>query len=121
MRTRPPRWGLFRLNFYFVIESFYGNNMKADIFFFVTTICVVLVSVFLIILLARLSMLMKSVRDLVEKVKDKALDVGDGMEEILERVEDSFLFNLIFPVKFLLELCVNQLFWRLIFNLFHWI
>ncbi len=71
--------------------------MKADIFFFVTTICVVLVSVFLIILLARLSMLMKSVRDLVEKVKDKALDVGDGMEEILERVEDSFLFNLIFP------------------------
>ncbi len=71
--------------------------MKADIFFFVTTICVVLVSVFLIILLARLSMLMKSVRDLVEKVKDKALDVGEGMEEVLARVEDSFLFNLIFP------------------------
>lgn len=70
--------------------------LKADIFFFVTTICVVFISIFLIILLARLSKFMESLRALSEKLKEKVEDVGEEAEELLEKIEDSFIFRLLF-------------------------
>jgi predicted AAA+ superfamily ATPase len=70
--------------------------MKADIFFFVTTICVVLISGAIIYLLIRASAFMTSLRELADKLKEKAEDVGEEAEELLERMEDSFIFRLIF-------------------------
>lgn len=73
--------------------------IKADIFFFVTTICVVFISIFLIIFLAKLARLLESVRKLTDMIKDKTFDISEDAKEILERIENSFIFNLIFPKK----------------------
>lgn len=73
--------------------------LKADIFFFITTICVVFVSIFLIIFLAKFARLLESIRNLTEMIKDKTLDASNNAKELLERVENSFLFNLFFPKK----------------------
>ena len=70
--------------------------MKADIFFFVTTICVVLISGALIYLLVRASDFMKSMRELADKLKEKAEDVGEEAEELIERMQDSLIFRLLF-------------------------
>ncbi len=70
--------------------------MKADIFFFVTTICVVLISGAIIYLLIRASAFMTSLRELADKLKEKADDVGQEAEELLERMEDSLIFRLVF-------------------------
>lgn len=73
--------------------------MKADIFFFVTTICVLAVSVFVIILLVRLSTFMKTLTLLSNELKDKAGSIGDEAEEMLERIRESFVFQLLFGRK----------------------
>ena len=70
--------------------------MKADIFFFVTTICVVLISGAIVYLLVRASELMRSMRQLADKLKEKAEDVGQEAEELIERMQDSFIFRLLF-------------------------
>ncbi len=73
--------------------------MKADIFFFVTTICVVAVAVAIIYLIIRLSSFMQTLENLAEELKDKAGDIGEEAEEMLERIKDSFVFRLIFGAK----------------------
>ena len=70
--------------------------MKADIFFFVTTICVVLISGAIVYLLVRASELMRSMRQLADKLKEKAEDVGQEAEELIERMQDSFIVRLLF-------------------------
>ena len=70
--------------------------MKADIFFFVTTICVVLISGAIVYLLVRASELMRSMMHLADKLKEKAEDVGQEAEELIERMQDSFIFRLLF-------------------------
>ena len=70
--------------------------IKADIFFFVTTLCVVAVSVFIIILLVRLNRFMQALRNLADKLKEKAEDVGEEAEELIERMQDSLIFRLLF-------------------------
>lgn len=71
--------------------------MKANIFFFVTTICVVVVSLFLIIFLAYLARFLNTCRKIAEILKDKTADLGEEAEEFLSRVQDSFIFRLFFP------------------------
>lgn len=73
--------------------------MKADIFFFVTTICVVGVAASIIYLVIRLSSFMKMLERLAEELKDKAGDIGEEAEEMLERIKDSFVFRLLFGQK----------------------
>jgi hypothetical protein len=73
--------------------------MKTDIFFFATTVCIVFVSIFLIIFLVRISKFLKKARDLGEEIKDKAEDMGEEAEEFLERINGSFIMNLLFPKR----------------------
>lgn len=71
--------------------------MKMDIFFFVTTVCVVFMALFVIVFLAYLSRFLKKMTDLAEEVKEKAGDIGEEAEEVLERIKESFIFRLLFP------------------------
>lgn len=73
--------------------------MKADIFFFVTTVCVLAVSVFVVILLIRLTTFMKTLTTLSNELKDKAGSIGEEAEEMLERIRESFVFQLLFGRK----------------------
>lgn len=70
--------------------------MKADIFFFVATLCVVFISVAVGIFLIRLSMFTKSLHVMAEELREKAGDIGDEAEEMLERIKDSFIYRLMF-------------------------
>jgi uncharacterized protein YoxC len=70
--------------------------MKADIFFFVTTVCVIAVSFFVIIFLIKASRFMQTLRHLAEMLKDKVEDVGEETEELIEKIEESFIFRLLF-------------------------
>lgn len=70
--------------------------MKADIFFFVTTLCVVFVSIAVIVFLVRLSNLTKTLTILANDLKEKAGSLGAEAEEMLESIKDSFIFRLFF-------------------------
>lgn len=73
--------------------------MQADIFFFMTTVCVVFVAIFIIIALAKVANFMDACRRLAERLADKAEDIGEEAQEFLERVQDSFLARLLFPPR----------------------
>ncbi len=70
--------------------------IHADIFFFVTTLCVILISVTLAVFLIRLSMFTKALHNMAEELREKAGDIGDEAEEMLERIKDSFVYRLVF-------------------------
>ncbi len=70
--------------------------MHADIFFFFTTICVVLISVSVMFFFIRLGMLTKALHKMAEELREKAGDLSDDAEEMLEQIKDSFIYRLIF-------------------------
>lgn len=76
-----------------------GTLMKADIFFFVTTVCVVFFSIFLIILVAYLIKLVQACRRLVDLVTAGARELDEEARELLDRISGSFLFRIFFPER----------------------
>ncbi len=70
--------------------------MKMDIFFFVTTVCVVFVAIFIIVFLAYLSRFVNKMTDLAEELRHQAGEIGEEAEEFLERINESFIVRLIF-------------------------
>ena len=73
--------------------------IHADIFFFVTTICVVFISIAIIFLAVRLAIFVKKITVMAEELRGKAGAIGEEAEEILEQIKDSFIFRLFFGAK----------------------
>lgn len=71
--------------------------MKADIFFFVTTISVVLITIFLLIIFFHLTKFLSTCNRIAKNVETKANEIGEEAEEFLNDVRNSFLFRLFFP------------------------
>ena len=60
--------------------------MKADVFFFVTTLAVVLVSTVLIIALVYLIKVLRDVKDLIRDVKEEAESIMDDFEDFKQNI-----------------------------------
>ena len=73
--------------------------MKADIFFFITSIAVVFLSIFVIIALYYLIRALKRFSKLSETLEDNIGDASEDIKEMTEQVKESFVFNMIFPKK----------------------
>jgi hypothetical protein len=71
--------------------------LQADIFFFVTTICIVFISVLVGVILIRTSRLLRLLTKFLESLKTQTQDIGDHAGEILEQIQNSFIFNFLFP------------------------
>ncbi len=58
--------------------------LKADIFFFVTTVVVVVIAVFVVILLVYLVKIVRLVRDMSERVKREADAITNDVSQVRE-------------------------------------
>ena len=73
--------------------------VKADIFFFVTSIAVVLVSGALLYAIYYVLGAVKRLETYVEKIEANMKDASREAKEIGEDIRESFLYNLIFKKK----------------------
>lgn len=71
--------------------------MKADIFFFVTTVAVVLITVGMIFVFFHLAKFMATCNRIAKNVESKADEIGEDAKEMVADVKESFLFRLMFP------------------------
>lgn len=70
--------------------------VKADIFFFVTTITVVLLTIFLTVFLWYSILMFKKIGKLCERVEKDIYTTGIEVREIITHLKESFIFNLLF-------------------------
>ncbi len=71
--------------------------IQANIFFFITSISVIAISFFVVLLVIKLKKLVSSLNDLVDKLKNTSDYVGDEAKEIMEDIKQSPVFRLLFP------------------------
>lgn len=77
------------------MESF----IKADIFFFIATIAVVIMTVFMSVIFVYVIAVLKNVKESTDVLKEKIEGGAEYLEEIRKKVTESFIFNLIFAKK----------------------
>lgn len=77
------------------MESF----IKADIFFFISSISVIIFTVFFIIIGFHLAKVMKNFSHISEKLKNAVDDADSELREMSEHVRESAIFNFIFGKK----------------------
>lgn len=70
--------------------------LQSDIFFFITSIFVVVLTVVLIISGFYLIKIMKDFADVAKRIKKTVRDTTSSIEEVGSKISDSALFNLIF-------------------------
>ena len=73
--------------------------MKSEIFFFITSISVILITVIIIIAGYYVIKTLQNIRDVSETLKNAAHSAEADIEEIRERVTESTLFTFIFGKK----------------------
>lgn len=73
--------------------------MKADVFFFVTTIMIVFVSILFGIALFYLIKIFKRTNTLYDKIEENINKIDINIKEIILSIKESFLFNLLFRRK----------------------
>lgn len=70
--------------------------MKADIFFFVTTIAVTAFSILGVVAFLYLIGILRDIKKATRKLEGELEAIGDGAEALYHKIETSFLFNLLF-------------------------
>lgn len=73
--------------------------MKADIFFFVTTIAVVVVSIGIIVSLYYIVGAFKRLEGFVESIESNTKDASAEVKEMVEDFKGSFVYNFLFRKK----------------------
>jgi len=73
--------------------------LQSQVFFFISSIGFVILSILLAILLFYLIRATKTFHKIIDKVEKDIDSIGDTTKEILEEVKDSFIFNLLFGKK----------------------
>ena len=71
--------------------------IQANIFFFITSIAVIAISFFVVLLVIKLKKLVTSLNDLVDKLKNTSDYVSDEAKDLLEDIKQSPIFRFIFP------------------------
>jgi hypothetical protein len=71
--------------------------IQANIFFFITSIAVIAISFFVILLVIKLKKLVTSLHGLVERLKDAGDYVGDEAKDLMEDIKQSPIFRFLFP------------------------
>lgn len=73
--------------------------IHADIFFFITTIAVIVFTILSSIALYYLIGSLKNFKEITTDLKNAVNDASDDIAELKERVSESFIFNLFFAKK----------------------
>ncbi|MBP6060842.1 MAG: hypothetical protein KA515_02495 [Candidatus Pacebacteria bacterium] len=73
--------------------------LHADIFFLITSIAVVFISVFMVVALYYFILPLRRLNKLIEKLEVNIQNAGEEVEEMVGQVRESFIFNLLFPRK----------------------
>ena len=63
--------------------------MKADLFFFITTVAVILLTVFVIIALYYIIRIVRNVRDITERVDEGSKALGEDLKELRTKVKSN--------------------------------
>ncbi len=71
--------------------------MKADIFFFITTGAVVLITICVVVTLFYVARFLSTCNRIAKAVETKAHELGAEVEDVVADVRESFLFRLMFP------------------------
>ncbi len=71
--------------------------VQANIFFFITSIAVLVISFFVIVLLIKLRRLVSSVNALVEKLKNTSDYMGEEAKDLIDDIKQSPIFRFMFP------------------------
>lgn len=73
--------------------------MKADIFFFVTTACVAVVSIAVVVLIIRIVTLVGALKRLVKMFSESVDSVSEEARDLLDRIKANTFFNMLFPTQ----------------------
>lgn len=73
--------------------------IQADIFFFITTISVIILTILLSIALYYLIGSLKNFKRITKNLEHKIDEASDEVEELKHRVSQSLIFNLLFAKK----------------------
>ncbi|MBU3668707.1 MAG: hypothetical protein FGM57_01925 [Candidatus Taylorbacteria bacterium] len=65
-----------------------SNLIHADIFFFITAISVVLLTIILIVILFYIARAVKTISQMVEKIKTESDQVIDDLSDLREKIKD---------------------------------
>ena len=80
-------------------QLFMETLLKADVFFFITSISVVVLTIILSVFLYYLISAMRHFKKLAIQVEENLGSASAQVEEMVERVSDSFVFSFLFPKK----------------------
>ena len=73
--------------------------MKADIFFFVTTMAVVVLTIGILWALSYIVSAVKRLEAYAERIEKKMKDASEDVKDIGEDIKESFLYNFLFSKK----------------------
>lgn len=73
--------------------------MKADVFFFVTTIAVVVVSIGILVALYYIVSAVRRLESFADKIESSMKDASAEVREMADDLKDSFVYNFLFKKK----------------------
>lgn len=73
--------------------------LKSDIFFFITSIAVIIITILLTIICYRLIRILKDVEYITDTLKNTVHSARSGLVDIGERITESALFSFVFGKK----------------------
>ncbi len=73
--------------------------LKADIFFFITSVAVVVLTILVIVALVYFIKILRNVEDISKTVRDSVDNASSHVEELLNKLMDNPLFRFIFGKK----------------------
>ncbi|MDQ5901344.1 MAG: hypothetical protein QG580_59 [Patescibacteria group bacterium] len=71
--------------------------IQANIFFFISSLSVIIFTFFLVLLVIKLRKLVMTVNSFVEKLKNTSDQMSEEAKELVEDIKQSPIFRLIFP------------------------
>jgi hypothetical protein len=71
--------------------------VQANIFFFISSLAVIAISIGLIILIIKIHKLVSALDILINKFKNMTDYASDEAEDLIEDIKESFIFRLFFP------------------------
>ncbi len=71
--------------------------MKSDIFFFISSLTTIIVTIFLCVVLFHLNRAAKSLHKILEGLKSNFEDSEEFVGELKERLENNLVFRMFFP------------------------
>jgi hypothetical protein len=71
--------------------------LQANIFFFITSLAVIFITIGIIVLFFKIGKLVSSLKKLTDKLQSMTDYATDEAESLVEDIKESFIFRLFFP------------------------